>query len=190
MLIRIRILCYIFLRHPKAEFRILPSILKCKNRFFGRIIVLPGIEPGYIVFPSHKKQCICLVRRTAICMEHEKISSSAPGLGLMTHCEYRVDCPFPVTWLGNVWEPFPPPRSTGLSRLFNPRFPGLKSDTVTLSDELVISSSGSHSSTSSSTSTSPLSAISRLEHRVSVFPFFVNRDAFFGGLPLAHCAFN
>jgi hypothetical protein len=42
--------------------------------------VLPGIEPGYIVFPSHKKQCIYLVRRTAICMEHEKISSSAPGL--------------------------------------------------------------------------------------------------------------
>ncbi len=28
--------------------------------------VLPGIEPGYIVFPSHKKQCIYLVRPTAI----------------------------------------------------------------------------------------------------------------------------
>ncbi len=42
--------------------------------------VSPGIGPGYIVFPSHKKQCIYLVRRTAICMEHEKISSSAPGL--------------------------------------------------------------------------------------------------------------
>ncbi len=43
-------------------------------------IVSPGIEPGYIVFPSHKKQCIYLVRCTAICMEHEKISSSALGL--------------------------------------------------------------------------------------------------------------
>jgi hypothetical protein len=30
-------------------------------------------------------------------------------VGLMTHREYRVDHPFPVTWLGNVWEPFPPP---------------------------------------------------------------------------------
>ncbi len=32
---------------------------------------------------------------------------------------------FPITWFGNVWEPSPPPRSTGLSRLFNPPFPGL-----------------------------------------------------------------
>jgi hypothetical protein len=30
------------------------------------VTVSPGIEPGYIVFPSHKKQCIYLVRRTAI----------------------------------------------------------------------------------------------------------------------------
>ncbi len=29
--------------------------------------------------PQSQKQCIYLVRRTAICMEHEKISSSAPG---------------------------------------------------------------------------------------------------------------
>jgi hypothetical protein len=66
----------------------------------------------------------------------------------------------------------PTHRSTGLSRLFNPRFPGLNSDTVTLSHELVISSSGSYSSTSSSTTTSTPSSISRLEHRVSVFSFF------------------
>jgi hypothetical protein len=65
-----------------------------------------------------------------------------------------------------------PPRSTGLSRLFNPRFLGLKSDAVTQSYELVISSFGSHSSTSSSKTTSTPSAIARLEHRVSVFPFF------------------
>ncbi len=140
------------------------------------VLVSPGIKPSYIVFPSHKKQCICLVRRTAICMKHEKISSSAPGLGsgVVRMCENRS----------------PPPRSTGLSRLFNPCFPGLNSDTVALSHELVISSSGSHSSTSSSTTTSTPSAISRLEHGVSVFPFFVNRGAFFGGLPFAHYAFN
>ncbi len=65
----------------------------------------------------------------------------------------------------------PPPRSTGLSRLFNPCFPGLNSDTVTLSLELVIISFGSHSSTSSSTTTPSPTASSRLEHRVSVFPF-------------------
>ncbi len=42
-------------------------------------------------------------------MKHKKISSSVPGLGLMTHHEYRVDRPFPVTCLGDVWEPFHPP---------------------------------------------------------------------------------
>ncbi len=51
---------------------------------------------------------------------------SVRRVGLMTHREYRVDRPFPVKWLDNVWEPTPPPRSTGLSRLFNPCFPGLK----------------------------------------------------------------
>jgi hypothetical protein len=68
-------------------------------------------------------------------------------------------------------ENHPPPHSTGLSRLFNPHFPGLRSDTVMLSHGPVIGYSGSHSSTSSSTTASPPSAISRLEHRVSVFPF-------------------
>ncbi len=42
-------------------------------------------------------------------MKHNKISSSAPGLSVMTPRECRVDHPFPVTWLGNVWEPSPPP---------------------------------------------------------------------------------
>jgi hypothetical protein len=150
------------------------------------VLVSTGIEPGYIIFPSHKKQCVCIVRRTAICMEYEKFLA-VHQVGLITHREYRVEHPFPVTWLGNVWEPSPP-RSTGLSRLFNPRFPGLNSDTVTLSHELVISSSDSPSSTSSSMTTSPPSAISRLEHRVRVFPFFRKPEAFFGGLPFAHCS--
>ncbi len=103
-------------------------------------------------------------------------------VGLMTRHDCRIDRPFPVTWLGNVWEPTPP-RSTGLSRLFNPCFPGLKSDTVMLSCSSVTSYCGSHSSTSSATTTSSPTASSRLEHRVSIFPFFVNFSAFFCGLP-------
>jgi hypothetical protein len=75
----------------------------------------------------------------------------------------------------------PPPRSTGLSRLFNPHIPGLRSDTVTLSHRPVTGHSGSHSSTSSSTTTPSPSAISRLEHRVTFFSTVV---LFFGGLPL------
>ncbi len=58
-----------------------PRRIRFVNRNeYVKLIVSLGIKPGYIVFPSHKKQCIYLVRRTAICMEHEKISSSAPGL--------------------------------------------------------------------------------------------------------------
>jgi hypothetical protein len=47
------------------------------------VIVSPGIEPGYIVFPSHKKQCVYI--GVLLLYETLKISSSAPGLGLMTH---------------------------------------------------------------------------------------------------------
>ncbi len=67
---------------------------------------------------------IYLVRHTAICVGKEKFLA-VRWVGMMTHREYRVDRLFPVTWLDNVWEPTPPP-STGLSRLFNPCFPGLK----------------------------------------------------------------
>jgi hypothetical protein len=49
---------------------------------------------------------------------------------------------------------------------------------------LVIGTLGSHPSKPSSPLTPPLFAISSLEPRVSVFPFF-NRGAFFGGLPFA-----
>ncbi len=42
-------------------------------------------------------------------VKNKKISSSAPGLSVMTPCECCVDRLFPVTWLGNVWESFPPP---------------------------------------------------------------------------------
>ncbi len=37
---------------------------------------------------------------------------------------------FPIMWLGNVWEPAPPPRSTGLSRLFNPPLSGLNTHSL------------------------------------------------------------
>jgi hypothetical protein len=59
--------------------------------------------------PQSQKTMYMFSKAYCYCMKHEKISSSAPGLGLMTHREYRVDRPFPVMWLGNVWEPFPPP---------------------------------------------------------------------------------
>ncbi len=130
--------------------------------------VSPGIEPGYIVFPSHKNNVFILSK--VYCYLYGKRKFAAVRrVGLMTRHEYRVDRLFPVTWLGNVWEPTPPPQY-GLSRLFNPCFPGLKSDTVTLSHRTVIGIvvlthlhlHWPHH---------PPTASSRLEHRVSVFPF-------------------
>jgi hypothetical protein len=59
------------------------------------VLKLPGIEPGYIVFPSHKKNVQLLLGVLLSC--EKKISSSAPGLDVMTHRECHVDCPFPVT---------------------------------------------------------------------------------------------
>ncbi len=59
------------------------------------------------------------------CVKRKEIFSSAPVLSVMTHRECCVDRPFPFMWLGNVWEPAPPPCSTGQSQLFNPCFPGL-----------------------------------------------------------------
>jgi hypothetical protein len=62
------------------------------------VCVSPGIEPGYIVFPSHKNNVQFIIGRTATVWKIEKISSSVPGLGVMTHRECRVDRPFPVMW--------------------------------------------------------------------------------------------
>ncbi len=116
----------------------------------------------------------------------KKISSSVSGLSVMTPRECRVDRPFPVTWLGNLWEPFPPPpRSTGLSRLFNPRFPGLK-----IRYRLAVTWTCDWHTWFSficnliTIDTTPPSTTASLEPRLSVFSFF-NRGAFFGGLPFA-----
>jgi hypothetical protein len=65
------------------------------------LTVSPGIEPGYVVFPSHKNNVQFIVGRTATVWKKYEISSSAPGLSVMTHRKCRVDHPFPVTWLGN-----------------------------------------------------------------------------------------
>ncbi len=46
--------------------------------------------------PVTKNNVYIFSKAYCYCMKHEKISSSAPGLGLMTHREYRVDRPFPV----------------------------------------------------------------------------------------------
>ncbi len=114
-------------------------------------------------------------------VKRKEISSSAPGLGVMTHRECHVDHPFPAMWLGNVWEPAPPPRSTGQSRLFNPCFLGLNlrhRNVVTWTCDWLFWFSF----------ITP-SATSRLEHRVSIFPFF-SIIAFFGGMPFAQLCFQ
>jgi hypothetical protein len=72
------------------------------------LTVSPGIEPGHIVFPSHKNNVYNLVKAYCYLCGKRKFPA-VRRVSLMTHRKCRVDRPFPVTWLGNVWEPFPPP---------------------------------------------------------------------------------
>jgi hypothetical protein len=61
-----------------------------------KICVSPGIEPCYIVFPSHKNNAYMF--RKVYCYLCEKRKFVAVRrVGLMTHHEYRVDRLFPVT---------------------------------------------------------------------------------------------
>jgi hypothetical protein len=69
--------------------------------------VSSGIEPGRLSQSQIIMYSLLLV--VLLSCEKLKTSRSAPGLSKMTHRECRVDCPFPVTWLGNVWEPASPP---------------------------------------------------------------------------------
>jgi hypothetical protein len=77
-----------------------PSSINCK--------CIAGNRTWLYRLPQSQKTMYIFSKAYCYCVKHEKISSSAPGLGLMTHCEYRVDCPFPVTWLGFV-RTIPPP---------------------------------------------------------------------------------
>ncbi len=52
------------------------------------------------------------------------MSSSAPGLSVMTPGECLVDCPFP-SHVTRCWVRTVPPRSMGMDRLFNSHFLGL-----------------------------------------------------------------
>ncbi len=139
------------------------------------LTVLPVVVSAIFVFPSHKNNPFMLSKVYCYFVWERKFLA-VRRVGLMTHHEYRVNRPLPVTWLGNVWEPTPPPPcSMGLSRLFNPCFLGLKIRHRYAVTQRCDWHGGSHPSTSSSTTTSSPTASSRLEHRVSVFPFFFSR---------------
>jgi hypothetical protein len=60
------------------------------------IIVSPGIEPGYIVFPSHKNN-VYMFSKVYCYLSGKRKFLAVRRVGLMTHREYRVDRPFPVT---------------------------------------------------------------------------------------------
>ncbi len=65
------------------------------------------------------------LRRTAIMWKNWKFLAMRWVWAWWPFASVVLTIRFPVTWLGNVWEPVPPPRGTGLSRLFNPHFLGL-----------------------------------------------------------------
>jgi hypothetical protein len=60
------------------------------------ITVSPVIEPGNIVFPSHKNN-VYILFGVLLLMKRKQISSSARGLSVMTLRECHVDRSFPVT---------------------------------------------------------------------------------------------
>ncbi len=85
------------------------------------VAVSPGIEPGGIVFPSQNNNIVLYLFGVLQTMWELEIFSSAPSRLWWPIAICRVDRLFPVTWLGNVWEPAPPPHcSMGMDRLFNP----------------------------------------------------------------------
>ncbi len=67
-----------------------------------------------------------LFRCTATMWKNKKFLAVRRVWAWWPFARCRVDHLFPVTWFCNMWEWVPRPPSTGLSRLFNPRFPGLK----------------------------------------------------------------
>ncbi len=67
-------------------------IVQCTQMF----TVSSGIEPGHIVFPSHKNN-VHIFSKAYCYLYGEKKFVAVRWVGLMTHHEYRVDRPFPVT---------------------------------------------------------------------------------------------
>jgi hypothetical protein len=136
-------------------------------------IVLLGIKPGDIVFPSQNNNMVQCSFSVLQAMWELDIFSSALGLLWWPVASVVLTICFPITRLGYVWETVPsPPAVRALVRLFNPTFWAWPSDTVTLSHGLVVGTYGSHPSTPSSPMTSSPSATASLVPRVSVFPFF------------------
>ncbi len=60
--------------------------------------------------PQSQKQCVIFSKVYCYSCGKRKFVV-VRRVGLMTRHEYRVDRPFPVTWLSNVWETTPPPPS-------------------------------------------------------------------------------
>ncbi len=76
-------------------------------------LVSPVFVSAIFVFPRSQKQCVYLSKAYCYFLWEKKFLA-VRRVGLMTRREYRVDSLFPVTWLGNVWEPNPPPLQYGL----------------------------------------------------------------------------
>ncbi len=76
------------------------------------VSVSPDIVSGYMVFPSHKNN-VYMFGKVYFYLCGKRKFLAVRRVGLMTHREYRVDRPFPVTWLGNVWDPTLPPSQYG-----------------------------------------------------------------------------
>ncbi len=120
-----------------------------------KVVVSLGIDPGYICLPQSKIIMYSFIGVLLSCEKNWKFLAVRRVWAWWLFASVVLTVCFPITELGNVWEPAPP-RSTGLSHLFNPHCLGLTLRLWKLSQGLVISMPGFPSSTPSSTSpTSP-----------------------------------
>jgi hypothetical protein len=66
----------------------------CKN--FENVPVSPAVVLAIFVFPSHKNN-VYMLSKVYCYFVYERKFLAVRRVGLMTHREYRVDRPFPVT---------------------------------------------------------------------------------------------
>jgi hypothetical protein len=137
-----------------------------------------------VVFPSQSNTIIPYVFGVLQAMRVLDIFSSAPGRLWWPIVSVVLTVRFPITWLGNVWEPAPSPLlqyGHGTAYLtpflrFNPQIP-LRCHMDLWLAHLVLTHPHLHQHQQQH-----LLQLQMLEPRVSVFSFF-NHAAFFGVLP-------
>ncbi len=88
------------------------------------LLVLPGIDPGYIRLPQSKKIIYSFYWRTAIVWKNWKCLAERRVWVWWPFARVMLTIYFTITWLGNVWDQPPPPLQCRLELPIKLRFLG------------------------------------------------------------------